>query len=91
MNQKRPFWLWSTREHTDEELLAALNERPPIVVGVFHANDGHLFNVNRDLPNSRSSLLEADGYRLTHAFCGEKPEGFKEREEICHLIFERKP
>jgi hypothetical protein len=90
VNQKRPFWLWSTREHTDNELIATLSNQPPIVVGVFYDNDGHLFNANRDLLNPRSALLEVNGYQLTHTFCGEKPEGFREREEICHLIFEKK-
>jgi len=89
MNQKRPFWLWSSHEHTDAEFLEDLQQKPPIVLAVFFSDNSDLFDPDRDLDAPWVALLEINGYALTHTFCGEKPEGFGHREEICHLIFER--
>ncbi len=91
LNQQRPYWLWTTHEHTETEFVKVLEEQEPTVVAIYFNDDGTRFRADRDLPNHpTATLLRNKGYGLTHAFCGEKPEAFREREEICHLIFEKK-
>ena len=87
MNQPSPFWLWRTGEHTFDQFKSAMDERPRMVLAIFY--DFHRFDPARDLVGPRMELLEKEGYRLTHTFCAEKPEGFGWHEETCDLIFER--
>jgi hypothetical protein len=84
-NQPRPFWLWSTREHTDDQFAEAMKSRPGIVLAVYYAD--HRFDVRRDVSGPRIELALRDGYKLTEQFCDERPEGFGENQEICYLIF----
>ena len=88
LNQPRPFWLWSKNEHTDAQFLTAFQRHPAIVVAVYYRSKS--FDPPLNLDGDRAVFLKASGYRLMHTFCAEKPEDFREREEICYLIFERK-
>jgi hypothetical protein len=87
-NQPRPFWLWSTREHTNDQLVEAMKSKPGMVVAIYF--DNHRFDVSRDLSGPRIDLLRRDGYKLTQQFCDESPESFGEDHKACYLIF-RKP
>jgi hypothetical protein len=91
VNQRRAFWLWTSKEHTDAEFINDLKQKPPLVVAIYFNDDFTRFIPSRDLPHHPTAdLLNRSGYRLTHYFCGEKPEKFSEREEICDLIYERR-
>ena len=89
INQQRPYWLWSTREHTDAEFQAALAQDPAAIVALYYTHNNHSFNRTRDLDMRRLHPLYQQGYGVTHIFCGEKPEGFDLREEICEIVLER--
>jgi hypothetical protein len=90
VNQRRPFWLWTSAEHTDAEFLRDLKRKPPLVLAIYYNYDGSPFIPSRDLPHHpNADLLNRSGYRLAKYFCGEKPEQFGEREEICDLIYEQ--
>jgi hypothetical protein len=88
LNQQRPFWFWQNQEHTEAQFQSVLLQRPSII-------DAMLFQVHGMDPERSPSdlaltgLLRNQGYTLTHTFCGEKPEGFRQRERICHVIFQR--
>jgi hypothetical protein len=86
MNERRPYWLWSSKEHTNGDLGRALDERPPIVVSEFMGEPP--FNP-KDVKGIRVENLQRLGYHMTHAFCGAKVESFKLVAESCHLIYER--
>ena len=89
LNQNRPFWFWSNREHTDTQFIDALQHKPAIVMVVYHDEHQKPFDPKRDLYLPRVDLLKASGYQLSRVFCGEIPEGFVTREQTCNLIFER--
>jgi hypothetical protein len=88
LNQPRPFWFWQNQENTPAQFQAAMLRHPVII-------DAMLFQVQGiDPPRDPSDLpltsqLRAQDYTLTHTFCGEKPEGFRQRERICHVIFQQ--
>ena len=89
MNQPRAYWLWSTHEHTNEQVNAALDQNPAAIVAMFYRHDYHRFDRARDLDTRRLHPLYERGYGVTQVFCGEKPEGFELREEICEIVLER--
>jgi len=88
LNEPLPYWVWSTRLHRDSALYAAMRMHPPIVVAVYSDHTHEPFDPKRDMQRPRVQYLLHDGYRLTHVFCGAKPEDLSEREQICDLIFQ---
>lgn len=42
-----------------------------------------------NMQNLKIRLLNRDGYRFTHMFCGVMPVGFELVGKSCQLIFER--
>jgi hypothetical protein len=86
VNQPSPFWLWRTPENTFDQFKETMAEKPRMVLVTFF--DFHRFDPAYDLVGPRMELLEKNGYRLTHTFCAEMPQGFGWREENCDLIFE---
>jgi hypothetical protein len=86
-NQPRPFWLWSTKEHTFDQFREALDHNPSLVVALF--NDSHRFDPEHDQTGPGVDLLHEHGYALGHTFCSEMPRGLGWHDEICYLIFER--
>ncbi len=88
INEPRPYWLWSTHEHTFNEFDRAMDSHPELVVAMYF-DIYHRFNPSKDLTGPRVARIQKDGYRLTNTFCAEKPEGFRDREETCFLIFQR--
>lgn len=89
INQPRAYWLWTSHEHTDAQFKAALDQNPAAIVGMFYTHNNHRFNSERDLDIRRLRPLYERGYGVTHIFCGEKPEDFALREEICEIVLER--
>jgi hypothetical protein len=89
INQQRLYWVWTTHEHTQEQLNAALDQNPAAIVAMFYRHDNHRFDRSRDLDIRRLHPLYERGYGVTQVFCGEKPEDFGLREEICEIVLER--
>lgn len=89
LNQSRPYWLWSTREHTDAQFKAALDQNPAAIVALFYTHNYRRFNRAHDLDSRRLHPLYEQGYGVTQVFCGEKPAGLALREEICEIVLER--
>jgi hypothetical protein len=91
VNQPRPFWLWSTRENTFDQFKQAMKSSPTMVLVVFSDPvASRRFDPSKDLEGPRVELVEKNGYRLTHRFCAEIPQGLGwGNSEICNLIFER--
>ena len=88
LNQPQPYWVWSTREHTAEMFRAALAQHPTVVVAVYFNEEFGRFDPARDLQLPNMQFVLHSGYRLTRTFCAQKPEGIREREQICELIFQ---
>ena len=86
LNQPYPFWPWSTRQNTTQQLLDALATHPPLVLVTYHNKER--FDPAKNLTEVRVEYLQQHGYHMTRYFCGEKPRGFGLYEEICDLIFE---
>jgi hypothetical protein len=63
-----------------------LPARPDVVVVEQNSNDPVM---PIDVENPKIRLLDHDGYRFTHVFCGVMPVGFGLVGKRCHLIFER--
>jgi len=90
-NRKYPFWLYSTRDRTEEAFLEALPGHPPIIVAEFaRIVTPPRFDVAHDLTGPKVELLYNNGYILTHTFCAEQPLHLHNQIQLCHLIFERK-
>lgn len=89
INQPELYWRWTTREHTDAQFNAALDQDPAVIVALFYTHTFHRFDRTRDLDLRRLHPLYERGYGVTHVFCGEKPEEFTLREEICEIMLER--
>ncbi len=87
INQQSPFWLWSDRQHTDAQFEDALSRHPALIDALLHEVNGPAGDPE-DAPRVFiEALLRSNGYSRVHIFCGEKPEGFHQREKICHVIF----
>lgn len=92
VNRKYPFWLYSTKDRTEETFLDKLPQHPAIVVAEFaQIETPPHFDVARDLSGPKVELLYKNGYSLTHVFCGEQPLHLHHQIQLCHLIFERAP
>lgn len=91
MNREHPFWFFSNKDRTETSFPEALQQHPPLVLVEFVQYDPppH-FNAATDVWGPKASLLESNGYTLTHAFCGEQPYHLRNQLQICHLIFEPK-
>jgi hypothetical protein len=83
-NQPTTFWLWSTRNTIDLDAPKTLASRPNLVVVFQQYNSSGSPNGNpiRD-------LVQADGYRETHHFCGQAyyptPQDIS---KSCYLILQ---
>ena len=86
INLPEPFWLWRNGNLSEEMFAKSLAARPDLVVVEQNSNDPGL-PVDFEIPKIR--LLDHDGYRFTHMFCGVMPVGFQLVGKSCHLIFER--
>lgn len=86
INLPEPFWLWRNGDQSEELFLKLLPSRPDLVVVEQNSNDPGL---PIDFANPKIQLLDHDGYRFTHMFCGVMPVGFQLVGKSCHLIFER--
>jgi hypothetical protein len=89
LNHPRLYWLWSEKEHTDQQFEAALRQNPVAVVAIFRSDHSQHFEPSRDLDTRRLHKLYQQGYGVTHTFCGARPEAFLLREQICELVLER--
>jgi hypothetical protein len=65
-NQPTTFWLWSTRNTIDQDAPATLATHPDLVVVFQQYNSAGAPN-----DNPIRDLVQADGYRETHRFCGQ--------------------
>ena len=85
MNQPAPFWSWSSHNPTEAQFFTALRSQPQIILVEerTHGNDPIL-----DPKAPKLALLRNAGYRMTHVFCGSRPERFAVHETSCHLIFQ---
>jgi hypothetical protein len=86
IDQPDPFWLWSTRNRTEELFDKVLPAHPAVVIVEMRTHDPDA-PINPSDP--RIQLLSRTGYSFTHMFCGTRPEGFRLAEKSCHLIFQR--
>jgi hypothetical protein len=86
INLPEPFWLWRNGDQSEEMFARLLPDKPDLVVVEQNSNDPGL---PIDFENPRIQLLDHDGYRFTHMFCGVMPVGFQLVGKSCHLIFER--
>ena len=89
VNQPRPYWLWSSTEHTDAQFKAALDNNPVAVVAMYRSHNGRLFNGSYDLGSRHLQILYDRGYSVTRVFCGARPEALSFHEEICEIVLER--
>jgi hypothetical protein len=87
INQQRPFWLWDNRQHTDAQFEDALSRHPQLVDALLYEVKDRSADAEDAARVSIEDLLRSNGYSRAHIFCGEKPEGFHQREKICHVIF----
>jgi hypothetical protein len=91
MNAEEPFWLFSTKNRTEDLFYEALRQHPPIVLAVLNKYPyGDPLIPARDIVGSKVDLLHRNGYVLTHIFCGEQPSRLDKGVQACHLIFEPK-
>jgi hypothetical protein len=88
LNETDPFWEWKRTMHLRVAFEAALKQHPPIVVVEYFGRDQLPFQLQRELYSRSISHLQEQGYVLTHTFCGRRPEDLRDREDVCHLIFE---
>ena len=65
-NQPTTYWLWSTRNTIDQDAPATLATHPGLVV-VFQQYD----SAGTPNDNPIRDLVQANGYRETHRFCGQ--------------------
>jgi hypothetical protein len=86
INLPEPFWLWRNDNRSEEMFAKSLPARPDLVVVEQNSNDP---GIPVDFENPKIRLLDHDGYRFTHMFCGVMPVGFQLVGKSCHLIFER--
>jgi hypothetical protein len=89
INQPNPFWKWQNGQYSDAKFLEALQRKPAIVDAMLFETDTADFKKIDHPRISVTAILESQGYHVTKTFCGEKPEGFHQREKICHVIFMR--
>jgi len=85
INLPEPFWLWRNGNLSEEMFAKILPARPDVVVVDQNSNDP---GMPIDVANPKIQLLDHDGYRFTHVFCGVMPVGFQLVGKSCHLIFE---
>jgi hypothetical protein len=88
LNEPDPFWRWVTTLHTRAGFQSALNQHPPIIVIEYYDSDFTPFSLKRESNSRTIAQVQLRGYRLTHTFCGSKPQDMRQQENICHLIFE---
>jgi len=85
INQRYPFWWWSSQDTTEDTFNQLLPTHPRLVVveAVFKGKRDH---IPLDGPKYQS-ILQA-GYTYTTAFCGTMPERLAPGLTNCHVIFE---
>ena len=90
INQQSPFWVWSKDANTQDEFLRTLQQHPKLV-DVMLVDDRYAIDSEGEDPSKfpLTVLLQRNGYRITHTFCAWRPEGLREREDLCHVIFEQ--
>lgn len=88
LNEREPFWLWTTTAHPRAAFEAALKQHPPVVVVEYYDPRSLQFTLQREHYSRSISHLAQQGYVLTHTFCGIRPQGLAEKKDLCHLIFE---
>jgi len=86
INLPEPFWSWRNGDLSEEMFAKVLPTRPNVVVVEQNSNDPGL---PIDMLNPKIRLLNQDGYRFTHMFCGVMPVGFELVGKSCQLIFQR--
>ena len=85
INQKNPFWWWSSQDTTEETFNQLLPTHPHLVV-VEAVFKGKRDRIPLTEPKYQS-ILQA-GYNYTTAFCGTMPERLSRGLTNCHVIFE---
>lgn len=88
LNDSDPFWDYKKTKHSRAAFEAALKQHPPIVVVEYVGRNQRPFRLQRELYSRSISHLQEQGYVLTHTFCGRRPEDLRDRESLCHLIFQ---
>jgi hypothetical protein len=86
LNQPLSFWWFSTHNLSEERYPAALRSRPRIVLVEMLQTTLSQSIAPKD---AKIDLLAQSGYRLTHLFCGAKPERLGVQPGTCHAIFEQ--
>jgi hypothetical protein len=86
MNERLPFWLWSTRNNVAAAFPSALQDHPGIILLEYTAAVPYAARMDAESPPLTLSL--ASGYQHTHTFCGAMPERMGFGEYTCHLVLQ---
>lgn len=89
MNQRLPFWFWSTRNDVPASFPSALQHHPGIILLEYTGEGPYSPRMDGESPQAALSL--AAGYQHTHTFCGAIPERLGFGEYTCHLVFQPAP
>jgi len=88
INQRYPFWWWSSRDTTEETFHQLLPTHPRLVVveAVFKGKLDRIPLTSLKEPKYQA-ILQA-GYEYTTSFCGTMPERLAPGLTNCHVIFQ---
>jgi hypothetical protein len=86
INERLPFWLWSTRNDVGASFPSALQHHPGIIL--LEYTGGLPYSSRMDGESAHVALSLAAGYQHTHTFCGAMPEAMGFGEYTCHLVFQ---
>lgn len=83
-NQPTTFWLWSTRNTIDQDAPTILATHPDLVIVFQQDNSSGIPN-----DNPIRDLVQTDGYRETHRFCGQAYSPIpQDISKSCYLILQ---
>lgn len=102
VNQNSPYWLWSKRQHIDEDAPDAIAKHPAMILVAgwsWSPQDSAVDDdwskpgagLNSIWDNDRYGIVayaEAHGYRETNIFCGDQFMRFGYSEHACDILLE---
>jgi hypothetical protein len=86
MNERMPFWFWSTRNDVAAAFPYALHHHPGIIL--LEYTESVPYSSRMDDESPQVVLVVAAGYLHTQTFCGAIPEMMDFGEYTCHLVFQ---
>jgi hypothetical protein len=89
MNQRLPFWFWSTQNDVAASFSSALQHHPGVILLEYTGPVPYSPRMDGESP--QLALTRAAGYQHTHTFCGAIPERMGFGEYTCHLVFQPAP